>query len=120
MSATNEDPKASTTPSFISALVVAGVALGALTLVWTALHGVKSLREVFQPRVDKAPVVKRPQELPDAPLAFWRTVFKLPDHELIVANGPDAYFFVRYLKIFGLYMLLPYIVLTCAVCIPVS
>ena len=65
-------------------------------------------------------MVKRPSELPNGPLAFWRTVFKLPDHKLVVANGPDAYFFVRYLKIFGLYMLAPYVLLTCAVLIPVS
>ena len=120
MSATNQDTQSATTPSFIAAIVTAAITVGALTTVWLVLHRSKRLRDVFQPRVDKAPDVKKPPALPDSPLSFWRTVFKLPDYELIVANGPDAYFFVRYLKIFGLYMLVPYVLLTCAVLIPVS
>ena len=35
-------------------------------------------------------------------------------------NGPDAYFFVRFLKVFGLHMMLPYFLLTCIVCIPLA
>lgn len=118
--ATGQDTQAATTPSFIAAIVTAAITVGALTTVWLVLHRSKRLREVFQPRVDKAPDAKKPQALPDSPLSFWRTVFKLPDYEIIVANGPDAYFFVRYLKIFGLYMLAPYVLLSCAVLIPVS
>jgi hypothetical protein len=117
---TGKDTQSATTPSFIAALVVAGITVGAFTTVWLALHRSKRLREVFQPRVDKAPRSKQPRPLPDGPLAFWRTVFNLPDKEIIVANGPDAYFFVRYLKIFGLYMLGPYFLLTFAILIPVS
>jgi len=120
MSATNEDPQAATTPSFVAAAVVAGISLGAFTAVWLALHRSKRLEEVFQPRVEKAPLIKQPPRLPGGPLAFWKTVFSLPDKEIIVANGPDAYFFVRYLKIFGLYMMAPYVFLTCAILIPVS
>jgi len=122
MSVTGGDSvQSATTPSFVAAAVVAGITLGAFTTVWLALHQSKKLRgEVFQPRVEKAPLSKRPSALPDGPLAFWKTVFSLPDKEIIVVNGPDAYFFVRYLKIFGLYMLGPYVLLTCAVLIPVS
>jgi hypothetical protein len=120
MSNTNKDPSSATTPSFIAALVVAGITVGAFTTVWMVLHRSKRLREVFQPRVDKAPASKQPPALPDGPLAFWKTVWSLPDKELIVANGPDAYFFVRYLKVFGLYMLAPYFFLTFAILIPVS
>lgn len=120
MSATGKEPESATTPSFLAALIVAGITVGAFTTVWLVLHRSKRLREVFQPRVDKAPRSKRPPMLPDGPLAFWKTVFSLPDKEIIVANGPDAYFFVRYLKIFGLYMLGPYFFLTCAILIPVS
>jgi len=121
MSATDKDTQSATTPSFIAAIVVAAITVGAFTTVWLVLHRSKRLREVFQPRVEKAPLSKRPhQQLPDGPLAFWKTVFGLPDKEIIVANGPDAYFFVRYLKIFGLYMMGPYVLLTCAVLIPVS
>lgn len=120
MSATNADPESATTPSFVAALVTAAITVGVFTSVWLALHRSKRLREVFQPRVDKAPEGKKPPVLPDGPLSFWRTVFRLPDREIIVANGPDAYFFVRYLKIFGLYMLAPYFFLTFVILIPVS
>lgn len=120
MSNTNADTQSATTPSFIAALVTAGITVGAFTAVWLLLHRSKRLREVFQPRVEKAPVAKRPPLLPDGPLSFWRTVFRLPDQEILVANGPDAYFFVRYLKVFGLYMLAPYFFLTFVILIPVS
>lgn len=120
MSNTNADTESATTPSFIAALVTAAITVGAFTTVWLVLHRSKRLREVFQPRADKAPDAKKPPSLPDGPLSFWRTVFRLPDQEIIVANGPDAYFFVRYLKIFGLYMLLPYFLLTFIILIPVS
>lgn len=120
MSATEKDPQASTTPSFIAALVTAAITVGVFTTVWLVLHRSKKLREVFQPRSEKAPASKKPPLLPDGPLSFWRTVFSLPDREIIVANGPDAYFFVRFLKVFGLYMLLPYFLLTFIILIPVS
>lgn len=47
-------------------------------------------------------------------------MFKTPDQDIIVSNGPDAYFYVRFLKVFGLQMLIPYVILTCAILIPVS
>ena len=120
MSNTNADTESATTPSFIAAIVTASITVGALSAVWLLLHRSKRLQEVFQPRVEKAPLSKRPPMLPGGPVAFWKTVFSLPDKEIIVANGPDAYFFVRYLKIFGLYMMAPYVFLTCAILIPVS
>jgi hypothetical protein len=120
MSNTNADTESATTPSFIAAIVTAAITVGVFTTVWLVLHRSKRLREVFQPRVEKAPLSKKPPMLPDGPLAFWKTVFGLPDKEIIVANGPDAYFFVRYLKVFGIYMLVPYVLLSCIICIPVS
>lgn len=120
MSATGKNTQASSTPSFISALVVACITVGALSAVWFILHGRKNLRHVFQPRVDSAPKVKRPQMLPSGLFPFWTSVFAVPDKEIIVANGPDAYFFVRFLKVFGLHMLVPYFLLTFVICIPLS
>ena len=58
--------------------------------------------------------------LPSGIFGFWGKVWSLPDAELIVANGPDAYFFVRFLKIFGWLMLLPYFILSFVVCIPLA
>lgn len=120
MSATDKDPGAATTPSFIAALVTAGIIVGAFTAVWVVLHGSKRLRKVFQPRAELAPKSKRPVHLPDGIFSFWRTVLQTPDQEIIVANGPDAYLFVRYLKVFGVQMLVPYVILSIAVCLPVS
>jgi hypothetical protein len=120
MSATGKDTAGSTTSSFLSALVVAGITVGGFSAAWLVLHSRPSLSKVFQPRVELAPEAKRPQPLPSGVVSFWKTVFKTPDAEIIGANGPDAYFFVRFLKVFGLLMLLPYFLLSFAVCIPVS
>jgi calcium permeable stress-gated cation channel len=120
MSATGKDTNASTTPSFISALVVAAITVGAFTTVWLVLHSRKNLRRVFQPRVELAPESKRPQPLPDNLVGFWKGVFGTPDQDVIVANGLDAYFFVRFLKVFGMQMLVPYFLLTFIICIPLA
>jgi len=118
MSATGKDTSTSTTSSFVSALVVACVTVGALSLLWLVLHSRHNLRRVYQPRTILAPESKRPNGLPDGPLPFWKTVFSVPDTEIIVANGVDAYFFLRFIRVFGLYMLVPYFLLTFIILIP--
>ncbi|ORY30595.1 hypothetical protein BCR39DRAFT_529076 [Naematelia encephala] len=120
MSATGKNPSSSTTPSFISALVVAGITVGVFTSLWLVLHSRRNLRRVYQPRVELAPESKRPEPLPSGVVSHWRTVFMQPDADIIIANGLDAYFFVRFLKVFGLQMLLPYFLLSCIILIPVS
>ncbi|KAL0240602.1 hypothetical protein I308_106400 [Cryptococcus tetragattii IND107] len=120
MSATNADVQSSTTGSFVAALVVAGITVGGFSTLWLVLHGRKDLQRVFQPRTILPPEGKRPQPLPSGIIAFWKTLFKTPDQDIIVSNGPDAYFYVRFLKVFGLQMLIPYVILTCAILIPVS
>ncbi|KIR96993.1 hypothetical protein L804_05651 [Cryptococcus deuterogattii 2001/935-1] len=120
MSATNADVQSSTTGSFVAALVVAGITVGGFSALWLVLHGRKDLQRVFQPRTILPPEGKRPQPLPSGIIAFWKTLFKTPDQDIIVSNGPDAYFYVRFLKVFGLQMLIPYVILTCAILIPVS
>jgi hypothetical protein len=120
MSATGKDTSTSTTSSFVSALVVALITVGAFSALWIVLHGKANLRRVYQPRAILAPESKRPQELPGGPLPFWKTVFSLPDKEIIVANGVDAYLFLRFIKVFGLFMLLPYFLLTFIILIPLQ
>lgn len=119
MSATGKTTT-STTPSFIAALVTAGITVGVLTLVWLVLHGKDKYRSVYQPRVALAPPPKRPRQLPSGIGAFWGTVFRTPDAEVIVANGVDAYLFTRFLKVFGIYMLIPYALLSCIILIPIA
>lgn len=120
MSNTGKDTNASSTPSFIAALATAGITVGVFTGVWLILHGRRTLDRVFQPRVMLAPDAKRPEPLPSGTFSFWRDIFSTPDSAIIVANGVDAYLFVRYLKVFGLQMLVPYVILSFAVCIPIS
>ncbi|AAW47229.1 conserved hypothetical protein [Cryptococcus deneoformans JEC21] len=120
MSATNADVQTSTTSSFVAALVVAGITVGAFSALWLVLHGRKDLQRVFQPRTILPPESKRPQPLPSGIIAFWKTLIQTPDQDIITSNGPDAYFYVRFLKVFGFQMLIPYEILTCAILIPVS
>jgi MFS superfamily sulfate permease-like transporter len=120
MSATGADTNASTTSSFVAALVVAGITVGVFTAIWLIMRNRAGLRKVFQPRVELAPESKRPEPLPKGLVPFWKAVFKTPDASIIAANGPDAYFFVRFIKVFGLYMLVPYFFLSFAICIPIS
>ncbi|KAL7420554.1 phosphate metabolism protein 7 [Cryptotrichosporon argae] len=120
MSNTNADTNAATTGSFVSALVTGCITVGVCAVFWLAAHNRRSLRRVFQPRLELAPESKRPVELPDQPVGFWKTVYTLPDSDLISINGPDAYFFARFLKVFGLYMLVPYFLLTFIILLPVS
>ncbi|WVF68794.1 hypothetical protein IAT40_003566 [Kwoniella sp. CBS 6097] len=120
MSATGKDTTTASTPSFVTALVVAGITVGAFTVLWVILHGRKTLKRVFEPRVVLAPEGKRPTPLPSGIFAYWKTIFTTPDQDVIVSNGPDAYFFIRFIKVFGLEMLLPYWILTFVICVPVS
>jgi len=120
MSATTADTGASNTSSFIAALVTAGITVGAFTTIWAVLHGRSKLRRVYQPRTELAPEGKRPTALPDGIFAFWKTVINTHDQDIIVANGLDAYFFVRFLKVFGIKLLLPYAFLSVVICIPVA
>lgn len=116
----NGDVEASSTPSFVAALVTAAITVGAFTAAWLILHSRKELDQVIQPRTERAPKSKRPDPLPSGILGFWRKVFSVSDEQVVVANGLDAYFFLRFLRVFGLELLIPYIVLTFAICIPVS
>ncbi|WWC62853.1 uncharacterized protein I303_105451 [Kwoniella dejecticola CBS 10117] len=121
MSATGKDTSTASTSSFVTALVTAGITVGALTAVWLLLHKRAKLHRVFQPRSEFAPDGKKPPALPSGIFTFWKTVlFTTPDSDLLISNGPDAYFFLRFIKVFGLKMLLPYFLLTFVICIPAS
>lgn len=114
----NTDPKS--TAQFVAALVTGCITVGVCVLFWLVFHYRKSLVRVFQPRTILAPEDKKPHPLPGQPVSWWRRVFSLDDSEVLQANGPDAYFFLRYVKIFGIYMLVPYFILTFAALLPAS
>lgn len=118
--AADANSQTATTGSFVAALVTGCITVGVCLLFWLVFHNRKSLIRVFQPRTYLAPKEKRPEVLPGQPISWWRRVFSLDDSEVLQANGPDAYFFLRYVKIFGFYMLVPYFVLTFAALLPAS
>jgi hypothetical protein len=117
---TNDTNEANTS-TFVSALVVAAITLGAFTAIWAILHSRKKFAtHVYQPRVELAPEGKKPTRLPLGIISFWKAVVGTPDTDVIVSNGLDAYLFVRFLKVFGIKLLIPYVFLTFAVCIPLA
>ena len=95
MSATGKDTTASSTPSFIAALVTGAIVVSVLTAVWVIFHGRQAMKKVFQPRLVLSPESKRPPPLPAGIVPFWRTVFKVPSEQIMVENGLDAYLFHR-------------------------
>ncbi|KAF8335819.1 uncharacterized protein EI90DRAFT_2912545 [Cantharellus anzutake] len=119
MSATGKDTKSATTAQFISALIVGLITVAVFTVAWFLLR--KRFRRVFQPRVDvTVPGKQPPDPLPDGVVSWWETILGTPDKAIIAANGLDAYFFVRFLKVFGLHLLGPFVFLSCAVLIPLA
>lgn len=101
MSTDADAAKSATTAQFTSGLVIGGITIGVCFVFWGALHARKSLIRVFQPRIELGAPDKRPQKLPSNPFSWWKTIFQVRDEHIITINGPDAYFVVRYLKVFG-------------------
>ncbi|KAI5449824.1 phosphate metabolism protein 7 [Naganishia albida] len=119
MSATNKDTTTST-PQFLSALVTGAAVVGALSAVFFLLYRNPKLQRVYQARHELAPDEKRPAALPRGIVPWWKTILTSPDKLIIEQNGLDAYFFLRFIKIFGLFLLVPYFLLTWIVLMPVS
>ncbi|KAL1413095.1 phosphate metabolism protein 7 [Vanrija albida] len=113
--------QSATTSQFTSALVTAAITVGVCLLFWLIFHSRKSLVRVFQPRTTDIKLAEeRPETLPDNPVSWWRRVFSLDDFEVLELNGPDAYFFIRYIKVFGVYMLIPYTIIAIAALVPAT
>ncbi|EIN09034.1 DUF221-domain-containing protein [Punctularia strigosozonata HHB-11173 SS5] len=117
MSATSKDTSTATTPSFLSALVVGVVVFAVYMIAFFLLHG--RYRHIYQPRTLLAPVSKRPPELPPGFFAWFGAIARAPDILVFDMNGPDAYFFVRFIRLMCL-ILLPVWILTWAVLMPVT
>jgi len=116
----SEDVQAASTPSFVAALVTAAITVGGFLTFWLVFHGQKRYRRVFQPRTILAAPDRRADPLAGSPLAWFKRVFLMDDSEVLFLNGPDAYFFLRYIKVFGLYCMVPYVVISLVVCVPSS
>jgi hypothetical protein len=119
--ASQEDITSSSTSSFVAAIVTACITVGGCVAFWLVFHGRKSLRRVYQPRTVLEPkTISQFGQLPTQPIQWWHKIFTLDDKEVLYLNGPDAYFFLRFIKVFGLYLLVPYVFLTLVVCVPAS
>lgn len=97
--------KSATTAQFTSGLVIGAATIGVCFVFWGIFHARKSLIRVFQPRIELGAPDKRPQQLPNSPVGWWKTIFQVRDEHILTINGPDAYFAVRYLKVFGVGLL---------------
>lgn len=117
----SDQANAASTGTFTAALVSAAIMVGACGLFWLIFHGSQKLVSVFQPRTTDIKLAEeRPESLPSNPVSWWRRVFSLDDFEVLELNGPDAYFFVRYIKVFGIYLLAPLVVLAIGVLVPIA
>lgn len=96
---------AATTSQFTSGLVIGAVTIGVCLVFWGIFHSRKSLIRVFQPRIELGAADKRPQKLPNSMIGWWKTIFQVRDEHILFINGADAYFAVRYLKVFGVGLL---------------
>lgn len=96
---------AATTSQFTSGLVIGAVTIGVCLVFWGVFHARTSLMRVFQPRVELGAPDKRPNRLPNNPIGWWKTIFQVKDEHILYINGADAYFAVRYIKIFGVGLL---------------
>ncbi|KAG7531583.1 hypothetical protein FFLO_04242 [Filobasidium floriforme] len=117
MSVANEDTKSATKAQFISALVVGAAVAGALGLVLLVLS--KKYKRVYESRMMLATDGKRPPPLPTG-FALVKAIIQTPDDLIIEQNGLDAYLFVRFIKVFGIWMLVPYFLLTWIILMPVT
>lgn len=96
---------AATTSQFTTGLVIGAITIGVCLVFWAIFHARKNLTRVFQPRTILGAPDKRPNRLPDGIFGWWKTIFKVNDEQILYINGADAYFAVRYLKVFGVFLL---------------
>lgn len=119
MSTTNQDTGAqkNNTSTFISALVIGLVVLAVFIAVFFILHN--RARHIFQPRNVLAPPNKRAPDLPTQVVSWFTFIWREPEISILHINGPDAYFFVRFLRLM-LKIFVPFWFLTWAILMPVS
>lgn len=119
MSATNKDTseQANNTSTFVSALVVGLVVFAVFFIVFLFLHN--RARPTFQPRNTIAPPNKRAPDLPAHVVGWFTAIWREPEITVLHINGPDAYFFIRFLRLM-LKIFVPFWFITWAILMPVS
>ena len=119
MSATNQDTseKTNNTSTFISALVVGLIVLVVFVVLFLFLHN--RARHVFQPRSTLAPPNKRAPDLPTNAVGWFTSIWREPEISVLHINGPDAYFFIRFMRLM-LKIFVPFWLVTWAILMPLS
>ncbi|KAK4705553.1 calcium permeable stress-gated cation channel, partial [Phenoliferia sp. Uapishka_3] len=106
-----------TIPALLLALVLGLVVLGALLVVWFALHS-RDMR-LFQPRTILPPPGQRAPDLPNGPIGWFKGVVMAPDILVLEAQGPDAYFFLRFIRL-GVFLFAFFFIVTWIILMPIA
>ncbi|KAG5638302.1 hypothetical protein H0H81_000827 [Sphagnurus paluster] len=89
--------KSASTATFVTALVFNAVVFGAEIAAFTLLR--PWFKAIYEPRTYVPPLSKRIQPLSRSLLLWPLAVYNADYREIIKANGMDAYFFVRFLRL---------------------
>ncbi|SCV73533.1 BQ2448_7459 [Microbotryum intermedium] len=119
MSATtaNTSDQSNSTASFISAFLTGLVVLGALLVVWFALR--KRNQAVYAPRTIFPPPEKRAPDLPTNPIQWVKTVVSTPTDMILRSQGPDTYFFMRFIRL-AVMIFAPFFIITWVILMPIA
>ncbi|EIN13115.1 DUF221-domain-containing protein [Punctularia strigosozonata HHB-11173 SS5] len=113
----NADATGATIPSFLSALTFGVAVFIACITIFYCLH--TKYRNIYQPRTFLTPVHKRPRPLPLSFFPWFAALARARDAHILAMNGPDAYFFVRFIRLLCM-ILIPVWVVAWAVLMPIS
>ncbi|KAF9477955.1 DUF221-domain-containing protein [Pholiota conissans] len=101
MSGTNiETAKSASTATFVTALVFNAIVFGAELAVFTLIR--PYFKAIYEPRTYVPEPEKRVQPLSRSRFLWPLAVFRADYRAIISANGLDAYFFVRFLRVMAI------------------
>ncbi|KAF8155669.1 hypothetical protein B0H34DRAFT_751686 [Crassisporium funariophilum] len=109
--------KSASTPTFVTALVFNLAVFAAELGVFTILR--PYFKSIYEPRTYIPPPLKRIQPLSKSLFLWPLAVFRADYRAIISANGLDAYFFVRFLRVMAT-TLLPIWFISWAVLLPLT
>jgi hypothetical protein len=113
----NSSAKSASTATFVTALVFNAAVFGIELVIFTVLR--PYFKAIYEPLTYTPPPSKRAQPLSNSIFLWPVAVFKADYHGIIRANGLDAYFFVRFLRMM-VKVLLPIWIISWIVLIPVT
>ncbi|CAA7269965.1 unnamed protein product [Cyclocybe aegerita] len=112
-----ENATAASTATFVTALVFNAAVFGVELAVFTIVR--PYFKSIYEPRTFAPPLKKRVKPLSSNMFLWPVKVFNADFRNIITANGLDAYFFVRFLRVMAI-ALLPIWFLSWAVLLPVT